>query len=142
MHKYRLVVVAVSMLSSVAVLAEPPEWLGKERAQLKAHDLNGSGSWTPGGKQRRSLQRWSLRVERDDEGGLHGTVVVNDSPLLSSGVVRGALRGQHLSGTIADTSGNRIAEFRGIISAGGVRGTYTDRTGETGDWIWDGPLPE
>ena len=27
------------------------------------------------------------------------------------------------------------------VDATGISGTYTDRTGETGNWSWDGPLP-
>ena len=143
MCKYRVAIMACAVILRVApVLADTPEWLCKEDEAIRAHRLNGSGRWAAAGNKRGSLQRWSLNVERDDDGKLDGTVVIDNSPLLKSGVVGGSMHGRHLSGTIGDASGAEIAEFRGVIAPDGVRGTYTDRTGETGEWVWDGPLPE
>lgn len=136
-----LLAVVFTLLALPAV-AESPEWVGKDRARIREHRLKGDGRWTPKGSRRTALQRWSLSVDFDDEGRLDGVVTIDDSPLLKSGVVRGWMRGHHLSGTILDASGKDIAEFRGVVSADGVRGTYTDRTGETGDWFWNTSLPE
>ena len=138
----RCCLVVVFTLLALPALAESPEWVGKDRARINEHRLKGNGRWTPKGSKRTALQRWSLSVDRDDEGRLDGVVTIDDSPLLKSGVVRGWMRDHHLSGMIVDPSGNDVAEFRGVVSAEGVRGTYTDRTGETGDWFWDAPLPE
>jgi hypothetical protein len=141
MHSLLVPIVVLALTSSSAA-AEPPQWIGKGRPMIETQRLDGNGSWVPIGKKRRASQRWILSVDRDDDGKLHGSVAIADSPLARSGVVRGSMRGRHVSGTIADSRGRHIAEFRGVASADGVRGTYTDRTGETGDWVWDGPLPE
>jgi len=33
------------------------------------------------------------------------------------------------------------AHFHGSVGADGMRGTYRDLTGETGEWSWRGELP-
>jgi hypothetical protein len=54
----------------------------------------------------------------------------------------GQISGQSLTGNVVDDNGKQIVSFSGTITATGISGTYTDRTGETGNWSWDGPVPK
>jgi hypothetical protein len=139
---YVVLMALAATLDGTAAAAAAPEWIGKERAQIRARRLDGGGDWTPTGNKRRASQRWSVTLSCGEDGDLQGSVLIENSPLLKSGLVRGSMRGRHLSGTIADAGGTVVAEFRGVVSIDGVRGTYTDRTGETGDWVWDGVPPQ
>ena len=69
--------------------------------------------------------------------GLAGTLLGEAGGWLAA---RAALR--TVSGTISDDGGNYVARFNGTISAAGMSGKYVDLSGETGDWSWDGPLPQ
>jgi len=46
--------------------------------------------------------------------------------------------GSSVAGLITDDDGNHVARFSGTVIGESMKGTYTDRTGEVGDWNWDG----
>lgn len=105
-------------------------------------ELHGSGDWAAADRAARATQRWSLDVARSPDGSLRGRISVADSPLLRDGNVEGQLKGNVLTGIIVDDEGKFLAKFFGTVSGAGVRGQYTDASGELGHWEWDGPLPQ
>jgi hypothetical protein len=101
------------------------------------HRLRGSGGWQRGN---RATQRWNIDLIRRDDSSIEGRVTLAGSPLLHIGVLRGTLNGRHVSGSVSDDDGNQAATFVGIVRSNGAwEGTYQDRTGEVGRWIWSGP---
>jgi hypothetical protein len=135
-------VASLSLLSAHPGVAQQPDWVGKKREEVRAGSVQGTGNWRATGEKQRALQRWSLDVERDADGGISGSVVIDDSPLLEHGRVRGKVNGRQVSGAIADSAGAEAVRFWGTIQGKSLRGTYTDRTGESGEWVWNGTLPE
>lgn len=109
---------------------------------ISAKELRGDGSWNPDGKAKVASQQWSLDLRRGDDGTITGLITVTDSPLFSVGRVQGKLEDRVISGTITDEQGNHVAQFNGILSRTGFAGKYVDRTGESGEWEWQGELPE
>jgi hypothetical protein len=105
-------------------------------------ELRGDGSWNPDGEAKVATQQWSLDLKRSDDGTVSGLITVTDSPLFSVGRVHGKLEDRVISGTITDEQGNHVAQFNGTLSRSGFRGKYVDRTGESGEWEWEGKLPE
>jgi hypothetical protein len=111
-------------------------------AAITATDISGSGSWQTDGKSTAPTQRWSLDLKRGADNSVYGRVTLTGSPLASTGYVRGKIDGQLVSGTIVDDTGNHVAAFEGTVNKSGMLGKYTDRTGETGEWAWEGELPQ
>lgn len=107
---------------------------------LKAKRLQGGGGW---GRSRRTAadQRWQVDLERLDGNRIQGRVTLGRSPLASRGNLLGEIEGSRVFGSITDDGGRLIARFDGTVAADGIRGSYTDRTGEVGEWSWDGALP-
>jgi len=106
-----------------------------------SRDLHGAGSWKTDGEAKRAAAQWSLDLQRSRDGTVSGVINVADSPLLGSGRVRGRFDGRLISGTIVDEQGTDVARFNGLLTRSGFRGRYVDRTGETGDWEWEGEIP-
>lgn len=104
--------------------------------------MRGGGSWKTDGEVKRTTQQWSLDLRRSDDGTVSGLITIKDSPLFSVGKVHGKLDDRVISGTITDEEGKEVAQFNGVLSRSGFRGKYVDRTGESGDWEWEGTLPE
>ncbi len=119
-----------------------PEWVGKERREIRQRRLLGNGRWKPHGRRHRPRQRWALDIDRDDNGRIHGSVKVEDSVLFGSGRIEGVIKGRRLAGTVFDERGAPVAKVNGVITPDGVSGSYDDRSGGTGEWVWDGVLPE
>ena len=111
-------------------------------APIAARRVVGGGSWRSDGRAARTAQRWDLQLSRGAGDALTGRVTLQDSPLLSTGTVHARIVGRNVAGFVADEAGNRALTFRGTIEADRMSGTYTDRTGETGAWAWDGPPPQ
>jgi hypothetical protein len=112
-------------------------------AQSAAFDeLRGDGSWKTDGKAKRATQQWSLDLQRSSDGTVSGLITVADSPLFAAGRVHGKLEDRVISGTITDEQGNHVARFNGTLSRSGFQGKYVDRTGESGEWEWEGELPK
>lgn len=108
---------------------------------LTSTTARGDGGWKTDGLTEKVTQRWDLSLRRGADGSISGQISVDDSPLLATGTVQGRLDGRRISGVILDEAGNRAASFEGNVGADRVlRGTYTDRTGETGEWEWEGDL--
>jgi hypothetical protein len=105
-------------------------------------ELHGGGAWQPDGRAALAAQRWSLDVQRASDGSLRGHISVAASPIVSAGNVEGKIDGQSVSGMISDDEGNALVRFEGTLTATGMAGKYTDRTGEVGAWVWDGPPPQ
>lgn len=143
MHRFiaPITVVLLTLLAA-SVSAKAPEWVGKDRPELAARVLRGKGNWKPAGVGRHPPQQWSLDVKCGDSGEVTGSVTVSDSPLLAGGRVRGRITGEQVSGTVARPDGAEVIRFWGTVKGRTVRGTYADSTGETGEWVWDGLLPE
>jgi hypothetical protein len=108
---------------------------------LATTELEGGGSWKVDGEAKRSSRQWDLDLQRAEDGTITGTIRVDGSPLLSEGRVQGKLDGNLISGAIVGEDGERAATFTGLLANGRFQGKYTDRTGETGEWEWEGKLP-
>jgi hypothetical protein len=134
------VVIAVSATGHI-VWAQQAE-LQSVPAAVTARDIAGSGAFKADGEKPVPMQRWDLQVTRGDDNSISGRVNLGGSPLANAGNVQGHLVGSNVSGTVTDDDGNKVASFTGTVTASGITGTYTDRTGETGSWSWDGPPPK
>lgn len=108
---------------------------------IGSDEFRGDGSWKTDGVVKRS-SRWSLDLQRGEDGTVTGLITISDSPLFAAGRIRGTLEGNVISGTITDEQGEHVARFSGVLSRTGFRGRYVDRTGESGEWEWEGELPE
>jgi hypothetical protein len=111
-------------------------------APITVRDIAGGGGGKTDGKSAAPLQRWDLQVKRGDDNSIAGRVDLGGSPLAAAGNVQGHIVGSSVTGTITDDDGKQVATFTGTITADGISGKYTDRTGETGEWSWDGPPPQ
>lgn len=105
-------------------------------------NLRGAGSWKTDGETERPVQQWSLDLKRGQDGTVSGTIDVAGSPLVGSGRVEGKFDGRVIAGAIVDSQGGHVARFNGLLTPTGFRGKYVDRTGESGEWQWEGQLPE
>lgn len=137
----RAIVGAAVLFGATAVRADVA-WKGEERSAIRAKRMAGGGGWKGGRGGDRSRQRWQLDVQRADDGSLSGEVVLSGSPLARKANLMGKIEGRLVSGTLADERGQLVASFRGTISDRGISGEYTDRSGEVGDWSWEGTLPQ
>lgn len=131
---------------ALAELLAHPGWaqtgaLGAPAA-ITAQDIRGGGGWKTDGKGPAPTQRWGSQITRGPDNSLTGRVTLNGSPLANAGNVHGQIVGTNASGTLTDDAGQQIATFVGTVTQSGLSGTYTDRTGETGSWSWDGPPPQ
>lgn len=107
--------------------------------------LRGQGQWRPeASSSRRSMgsPAWSVSLQRGADGTVSGDIQVEGPPLLRSGRVHGRFFGNRVSGVILDESREVAATFRGRVDRATARfaGTYVDRTGESGNWEWNGAL--
>jgi len=135
-----IIAVAALLASATAVLAQTD--LPAVDAPITASRIAGGGAWQTDGLAARAAQRWDLQLTRGAAGALTGPVTLHGSPLLTTGTVHARLVGRTVSGYIADANGNRALTFQGSVETDRMHGTYTDRTGETGAWAWDGPPPQ
>jgi hypothetical protein len=119
-----------------------PEWIGMQPTEIRQQRLHGAGRWKAHGRQQRPRARWTLDLDRGDDGKIYGSVNVGDSMLFASGRIEGEINGRRVAGTIFDEHGDPVAKVNGVITAEGLSGSYTDRSGATGEWVWDGPLPQ
>jgi hypothetical protein len=136
----RMILVAV-LLATVATW-DHTSFAQAAPAAITASQLHGGGGWKPSAKAALAGQQWHVDALRATDNTLRGRVSLGGSPLAHAGNLVGQISGQSLSGNVVDDTGKQIASFTGAITATGITGTYTDRTGETGNWSWDGPLPQ
>jgi hypothetical protein len=135
------------MIVAAAVLATAAVWGNSALAQtapaaITASQLHGGGKWKTSGKAAVATQQWHVDALRASDNALSGRVTLGGSRLAQAGNLVGRISGQSLSGNVVDDHGKQIVSFTGTVTATGISGTYTDRTGETGNWSWDGPLPK
>ncbi len=138
-HAARMLSIGIALFAGIA-LAQP----GQPEAPpgIAARDIRGGGAWQTKGKKAAPTQRWDLQVTRGDDNSIHGRVNLVGSPLAKTGNVEGHVSGSDVSGTITDDNGNPVATFTGSVGPKGMSGAYTDRSGETGSWSWDGSPPQ
>jgi hypothetical protein len=136
----RWMVVAAVLLAAVATWNHT-SFAQTAAAPITASQLHGGGGWKTSGKAALAQQQWHVDALRASDNTLRGRVTLGGSPLAQAGNLVGKISGQSLSGNVVDDAGKQIVSFTGTITASGISGTYTDRTGETGNWSWDGPLP-
>lgn len=108
--------------ASVVDAADPPQ-----------SAVASAGEWRTEGRAARASQDWQLDVRRDGDK-LTGTIILGDSPLARVGKVDAHIRGNIIRGSIRGEDGRHVARIFGQIDETGLRGTYRDRTGETGTW--------
>jgi hypothetical protein len=108
-------------------------------AAITASQLHGGGSWKTSGKAAVGMQQWHVDALRASDNSLSGRVSLGGSSLAQAGNLVGKISGQSLSGNVVDDTGKQILSFTGTVTATGISGTYTDRTGRRGtgpgtDW--------
>lgn len=108
----------------------------------RAERMLGAGDWQTHGRNKLANQHWNLDLRRGPGNTLEGTVDLTGSPLATRGIVKAKLQGVIVDGTITGEDGELVATIHGYLTKLGCEGTYTDRTGETGKWEWQGQLPE
>jgi hypothetical protein len=135
----RTILVAVVFVTA-GTLA-PGSFAQSAPVAITASQLHGGGGWKPSAKAAVAGQQWHVDALRATDNTLRGRVSLGGSPLAQAGNLVGQISGQRLSGNVVDDNGKQIASFTGTVTSTGISGTYTDRTGETGNWTWDGPLP-
>lgn len=101
--------------------------------------VHGRGHW--GLAPRASISGWTLDALRFSNGEVRGRIRVANSPVIGDANLEGKVVGDAVEGQIVDDSGSVLAQFTGKISASGMAGKYKDRTGEVGDWHWEGTIP-
>jgi len=102
-------------------------------------EASAAGRWAAS-RTAAASQRWEGKVANRD-GALEGTVTIEGSPVLRSGVVQGRVEGNGVWGTLTDGRGREVATFTGTITDGGrVHGRYRDASGEAGTWEREQPF--
>jgi hypothetical protein len=130
---------ALSARPAVAEEVEPPS----VDPPITARVIEGGGAWKTDGESPKASQRWELDVTRGDDNSLSGQVTLHDSPLLTTGKVQGRiLGGRTVTGRVLNEAGEAVVSFQGRIGTEEMSGTYTDSTGETGEWVWEGVPPQ
>ena len=133
----KVAILAMAMLTGLGSVVVAQS--SRDHPILTSTNVRADGGWKTEGRAEKVTQRWDLSLTRAEDGSVSGQIAVADSPLLANGTVRGRMDGRRISGVILDESGNRAASFEGTVGADQIlRGTYTDRTGETGEWEWEG----
>lgn len=133
------VILSIAMAPLVSAVANEADSARSSRVEREVH---GAGDWQTRGGSKRATQRWDLAVQRTADGFLRGRIYIRDSPLMSDGLVEAHVSGNLVAGFITDEQGELVASFRGTVQGTRMSGTYTDRTGEAGDWEWDGSAAE
>lgn len=108
-------------------------------ASMPTRQVHGGGDW--GVAARASSSAWTLDALRFSNGEVRGRIRVSNSPVIADANLEGKVVGDAVEGQIVDDAGSVLAEFTGKISASGMAGKYKDRTGEVGDWHWEGAVP-
>lgn len=142
MNKYLFAAVVIAAGATGRIVCAQQAELQSVPAAVTARDIAGSGAFKADGKNPAPIQRWDLQVTRGDDNSISGRVNLGGSPLANAGNVQGHIVGTNVSGTVTDDDGNKVASFTGTVTAKGITGVYTDRTGETGSWSWDSPPPQ
>jgi hypothetical protein len=142
MNRYIIVALVIAVGATGTIVSAQEAELQSVPAAVTARDIAGSGAFKADGKNPMPMQRWDLQVTRGDDNSISGRVNLGGSPLANAGNVQGHIVGTNVSGTVIDDDGNKVASFTGTVTANGITGMYTDRTGETGSWSWDGPPPK
>jgi hypothetical protein len=121
----------------VALSAIPAEPLHRIKAPVAEAAVQRSGRWKPHRSAESPLRRWSLQLRRRSGGEVRGRLLLLGSPLANAGDLAARIEGERVSGEITGPRGEVIARFEGRVSDEQMQGTYRDRTGETGTWVWD-----
>jgi len=103
--------------------------------------MRADGSWgltRPDAGQ--SVQRWGVEALRFKDGQLRGRIEISGSKLCDAANIEGEMSGRGVAGTLVDDEGKELATFEGALTRNGAFGTYRDRTGEVGNWVWEGEL--
>jgi hypothetical protein len=108
---------------------------------VSAGEMHGAGGWRSAEQAAAPAQQWNLDAVRFEDGKVRGRISVANSPVLREGNVEGTITGDRVSGQIVDDVGILLVQFTGVIEGDRFRGTYTDRTGEVGEWEWSGAPP-
>lgn len=90
-------------------------------------------------------EQWAVQTEdnvnaKRTDGGVKITGLPMGSPDAFKGI-EWSVAGSEVSGIAKGPKGQTLARFKGQLSDGQLRGTFTTFTGQTGDWEWEGPLP-
>ncbi len=121
---------------SIPTSAKAPPRQQHQPAERKAMHGSASSSRASG-----RSEQWDITVTRATDRELEGHVTRSGRASLQGGRLHGAIAGSRVSGTVTDSGGALVATFIGTINRrGGMRGSFHDRTGASGQWSWDGPL--
>ena len=132
---------ATAAILCASTISVPSSAKAPSHHQQKPAESRAMHRSAPTSRASGSTERWDIMVTRANDRELEGHVTRSGRASLQGGRLHGAIAGSHVSGTVTDPGGALVATFIGTINRlGGIRGTYHDRSGASGQWSWDGPL--
>ncbi len=143
----KLVAIAVGLIAVTCAAASQgidtvEAYASGDAAPIAARELVGDGRWVQESGVKRT-ETWEVDVSRADDGTINGKVRIQGSPFVTDGVMTGRIIGRQVTGAITDEAGLHVATFSGALGKSGeFRGTYEDRAGGIGSWVWSGPPPQ
>lgn len=130
---------AAGLWAAAAAADDALQRLGATQAEV----LRAGGDW---GETKLTMgeggQRWNVDALRSADNQIRGRIAVSGSTLFEAANVEARLSGRGVVGKLLDDEGKELAEFEGRVTAAGASGTYQARTGETGEWKWEGQLQQ
>lgn len=103
--------------------------------------LSASGRWSAGIGDVEPGSSWNVAAVRLDNNELRGRVTVLGSPVVRDANLEGRISGRGVVGVLLDDEGRVLVEFDGTMTPGAASGTYRDRSGGSGRWQAEQPLP-
>jgi hypothetical protein len=137
---YRRIIVPGFILVLCAFHLEALDLSHTEAASVK-QQLVGPGTW----RSRRTgtaTQGWHIQLKRLDDDSLSGRITIVGSPLIQQARIEGQISGRDVYGVIVGDDNVQVATFSGSVFKSGMSGTYTTTDGDSGNWSWDGSLPD
>jgi hypothetical protein len=114
-----------------------------EPRAVTTEELHGGGGWvTASDGVTRIGQRWNIDALRFEDEQIRGRITVSGSRFFDEANVEGQFSGRGVFGKLVDDEGKELASFEGAVTSTGASGTYRDRSGDVGEWAWEGQLKQ
>jgi hypothetical protein len=142
---YRWIVLAAltAVLGTGGVHGSAPEAseIGHRAEPRVKQQLVGAGKWESN-RNDNDGQGWHIQLKRLDDDSLSGRITIVGSPLIQQARIEGQISGRDVYGVIVGDDNVQVATFSGSVFKSGMSGTYTTTDGDSGNWSWDGSLPD
>jgi hypothetical protein len=129
---------AAVLLGAAQLWAAEPESEGdlvEETGAGVSMQLSPLGSDSEAGEERLEVQ----------VAGVSGVLRVSGVPVLADQLRKAEweVTGSEVSGSVSNPNGGpALASFTGTVTEKGIEGTFTTLSGQSGSWVWEGPMPE